>query len=140
MQTHLQSKNIHLKALHGLSYLKYQYDKLSEYLRTNPGMKVLVVAAINVLTYEDTNDDEPYVTHEVKSRRYEVTNSTELQDVINAMAADIEPHIEFNQFHNSGVRVHSVDKTNGSLRSIQPNTGRFFYRTARLDKSKEGMY
>ena len=32
--------NIHLKALRGLSYLKYQYDKLSEHLSTNPGTKI----------------------------------------------------------------------------------------------------
>ena len=32
--------NIRLKALRGLTYLKYQYDKLNAYLRTNPGMKI----------------------------------------------------------------------------------------------------
>ena len=102
--------NIRLKALRGLTYLKYQYDKLNAYLRTNPGMKILVVAAINFLPDDDAYDDEPYVTHDVKRRRYEITNSTELQDVINDMAADIETQIELKQFHKSGLRVHSVDK------------------------------
>ena len=101
--------NIKLKGLKGLSYLKYQYDKLQEYLSRNTGMKILVVASINFLTDED-DDGVPSVTREVRSRRYDIHNPNDLHDALNNMAGDIELIIETRQFHKSNLRVHSIDK------------------------------
>ena len=99
-----------MKGYRGLSYLKYQFDRLNDYLSGAPGMKIIVVANVAFLTDEDADDDPPSVFHDVKSRRYEITNSTQLQDVINKMAADIELQIELKQFHKSGLRIHAIDK------------------------------
>ena len=59
----------------------------------------------------------------LKSRRYEVTNSTELKDVMNDMAADIETQIELKQFNKSGLRVHSVDKLTVHYDRYNPTRG-----------------
>ena len=67
-------------------------------------MAVTVVANVAFLTEEDGDDDEPSVWHEVNSRRYELTNTTQLMDVMNNIAADIQIHIDLKQFHKSGLQ------------------------------------
>ena len=61
-----------------------------------PGMAITVVANVAFLTEEDGDDDEPSVWHEVTSRRYALTNTTQLMDVMNNIAADIQIQISLN--------------------------------------------
>ena len=102
--------DIKLKGFRGLTYLKYEYNRLYEFLQGFPGMAIIVVANVAFLSDEDADDDEPSVIHEVKSRRYELTNTTQLMDVMNNIASDIQKQIELKQFHKSGLRIHSIDK------------------------------
>ena len=85
--------NINLKGYRGLTYLRYEYNRLYDYLNGVPGMAITVLADVAFLTDEDANDDPSNVFHEVKSRRYEITNTTQLMDVLNNMAADIQTQI-----------------------------------------------
>ena len=99
--------NIKLKGLKGLSYLKYQYDKLNNYFMSNPGMKILIHVYVDLLEHGDT---EPSVTRIVQSRRYDINNTDDLKDALNKMAGDIELEIEIKQFHKSNLRVHGINK------------------------------
>ena len=102
--------DIKLKGYRGLTYLKYEYNRLYDFLMGFPGMAITVVANVAFLTEEDGDDDEPSEWREVKSRRYELTNTTQLMDVMNNIAADIQIQIELKQFHKSGLRIHSIDQ------------------------------
>lgn len=102
--------NIKLKGLKGLSHLKYQYEKLNTFLSNNPNMKILI--AVYVI-FEELDDDGEVVGETVKdmrSRRYEVHNSDDLQDTLNNTAADIELQIEQKQLHKSKFRIKGIDK------------------------------
>jgi hypothetical protein len=102
--------NIKLKGLKGLSHLKYQYEKLNTFLSNNPNMKILI--AVYVI-FEQVDDDGEFVGETVKymrSRRYEVHNSDDLQATPNNTAADIELQIEQKQLHKSKFRIKGIDK------------------------------
>ena len=102
--------SIKLKGLKGLSYLKYEYEKLNTFLSRNPNMKILIVVYV---VFEELDEDGAVVGESVKdmrSRRYEVHNSHDLQDTLNSMAADIELQIEQKQLHKSKFRVKGIDK------------------------------
>ena len=73
-------------------------------------MAIIVVAKVAFLTDEDEYGDEPSVLHEVKSRRYELTNTTQLMYVMNNIAGYIQRQIEIKQFHKAGLRIHSIDQ------------------------------
>jgi hypothetical protein len=73
-------------------------------------MVLTVVANVAFLTDDDADDDPPSVWHDLKSRRYEITNITQLMDVLNNLGADIIHQIEFEQFHISGLRIHSNEQ------------------------------
>ena len=81
-----------------------------DYLNGVPGMAMTVLANVAFLTDEDTDDDPPSVWHDVKSRRYEIANTTQLMVVLNNMAADIQQQIKLKQCHKSGLRIHSIEK------------------------------
>ena len=91
--------NVKLKGLKGLSQLKHQYEKLNTFLSNNPNMKILI--AVYVI-FDELEDDGEVVGETVKgmrSRRYEVHNSDDLQDTLNHTVADIEVQIEQEQLH-----------------------------------------
>ena len=83
-------------------------------------MAITVVANVAFLTEEDGDDDEPSEWREVKSRRYELTNTTQLMDVMNNIAADIQIQIELKQFHKSGLRIHSIDQLTAMYTIFNP--------------------
>ena len=90
--------------------MKYQYEKLNTFLSSNPNTKVLI--AVYVI-FEELDDDGEVVGETVKymrSRRYEVHNSDDLQDTLNNTAADIELQIEQKQLHKSKFRIKGIDK------------------------------
>ena len=101
--------DIKLKGYRGLTYLKYEYQRLYDFLIGFLGMAITAVANVAFLTEEDADGDEPSVWHDVRSRRYGITNTTQLMDVMNNIAADIQIQIELKQFHKSGLRIHSID-------------------------------
>ena len=49
--------NINMKGLRGLSYLKYQEDRLKQFLNNNTGMKVLIQVGFKIITPDDDEDD-----------------------------------------------------------------------------------
>ena len=102
--------NIKLKGYKGLSYLKYEYNRFYEFLQDVPGMAITVVARVAFLSDGQADDEAPTSWHDVKSRRYEITNSNQLMDVMNNIAADIQIQIELKQFYESGLRIHSIDQ------------------------------
>ena len=55
--------NINLKYLNGLSYLKYQYEKLNAFLTRNPNMKLLIVVSI---IFEELDDEGEVISEIVK--------------------------------------------------------------------------
>lgn len=86
--------NIKLKGLKGLSYLKHQHEKLNSFLSSNPNMAIVLVVCV---IFEELDDDGEVVGETIKdmrSRRYEVHNSNDLQHTLNNMAAGIELQIE----------------------------------------------
>ena len=88
--------NIKLKGLNGLSYIKYEYERLNKFLATNPCMKILISVFVIVEQYDE--DDYEWVELEerieIRSRRYEVCNTTDLQDTLNNTSADITLQIQ----------------------------------------------
>ena len=80
--------NIKLKGLKGLSYLKYQYDKLNRFLSNHPNMKILIV--VDLILDEDEDEE---VIRQVQSRRYDIYNSDDLKNSLNNMAKDIKLQI-----------------------------------------------
>ena len=59
--TSMTLSNIKLKYLNGLSYLKYQYDKLNYFLVNNPNMKILIVVSLRF----DVLDEDGEIVDEI---------------------------------------------------------------------------
>ena len=74
-----------MKGLRGLSYLKYQEDRLKRFLNKNTGMKILIHV-------DALSKDGDTITF--KPRRYEVLNTDDISDVMTDMAKDIDTQIE----------------------------------------------
>ena len=73
-------------------------------------MKILIVVYV---IFEELDDYGEVVGETVKgmrSRRYEVHNSHDLQDTLNNMAGDIELQIEQKQLHKSKFRVTGIEQ------------------------------
>jgi RNAse (barnase) inhibitor barstar len=70
-------------------------------------MKIIIIVFIDFLENEEIY---PSITHDVRSRRYEINSSDDLKDALNNMAGDIELQIENKQFNKSDLRVHGIDK------------------------------
>ena len=90
-----------MKGLRGLSYLRYQEDRLKQSLTENTGMKILI--HVDALS---TKGD----TITFKSRRYEVLNTDDVADVMNKMAQDIELQIEISQLGKSNIVIEKINK------------------------------
>ena len=110
--------DIKMKGLKGLSYLKYQYDKLHRFLNVHPNMKILIV--VDLILDEGGEID---VIREVQSRRYDIYNSDDLKNSLNNMAKDIELQIETKQFHKSGLVVKGIDSITIQYDRYNPTRG-----------------
>ncbi len=98
--------NIKLKGLKGLSYLKYEYGRFHKYLNDNPGMSLIVVANVAF-----RHQEEPELRyHDVRSRRYNITNVNQLLQIMNSIAQDIQLAIENQQFERSGLYVELINE------------------------------
>ena len=58
--------NIELKALRGLSYLKYQEYRLTQFLNKNTGMKILIQVDIITKSEADIDDEGNHVRKEMQ--------------------------------------------------------------------------
>ena len=110
--------NIKLTGLKGLSYLKYQYNKLNRFLSIHPNMKILIVVDLIL-----DQGDEDEVIRQVQSRRYDIYNSDDLKNSLNNMAKDIEIQIETKQFHKSGLVIRGIDKITIQYDRYNPTRG-----------------
>ena len=128
--------NIKLPGLKGLSYLKYDYDKLNNFLNTNPNMKILINAHVDLL---ENGETEPSVERIVRSRRYDIHNSDDLKDALNKMAGDIELEIEIKQFHKSNLRVHGINQIDVQFDRYNPTRGGSYIKLPEWIASKKGM-
>ena len=98
--------NINLSGFKGLSYLKYQKERLNDYLKKHKSMKVLITVD---LIFEHA-DEEEEVSHTIGSRRYNILNEEDLNNAINNMASDIELLVENKNLKKSGLKVKKVNK------------------------------
>ena len=97
--------NINLNGYRGLSYLKYQKERLTEHLKKEKQMKVLIEVDV---AFNHPEDDE--VRHTIRSRRYNILNEEDLNKAINNMAGDIEEQIENSQLKRSGLTIKKIMK------------------------------
>jgi len=98
--------NISLKGYNGLSYLKYQYNKLLEFLNVNPAMMIIVTVGALFIKKGSFNSfviGGEEVEIAVKSRKYIVHNADELKDSVNNMAQDIITLIDKADLPKSGL-------------------------------------
>ena len=103
--------NLNLSGFKGLSYLKYQKERLNDYLKKHKSMKVSITVDL-VFTYvaEDEDDVDEDRTHTIGSRRYNILNEEELNNAINNMASDIELLVENKNLSKSGLKIKKVSK------------------------------
>jgi hypothetical protein len=92
----------------GLSYLKYQKEKLLEFLKANPGMIVSVNVKMR-LRY-DEGGDEYFVIQDVGSRKYTILNVEDLNDAIKKMPEDIITLVASKQLGKSNLVVDGIDQ------------------------------
>ena len=88
--------DIRLKGLKGLSYLKYQKQRLAEFLNRNPNMKIIVETDLSF-----KNPDNELIQRRLRSRRYNIHNPDELNTVLNNIGHDIETQIEITEYIQS---------------------------------------
>ena len=119
--------NITLKNLKGLSYIKYQYETLRPFLIRSPNMKILIsVYIILEQIIEDENGNleriETFIK-EVRSRRYEIYNTKDLQETLNNASADVELQILNAQFKKSNLKITGIDKIVINYDRFNPTKG-----------------
>ena len=97
--------DIRLKRMKGLSYLKYQKQRLAELLNRNPNMKIIVETDLSF-----KNTAEELIQRRSRSRRYNIHNPDELNSVLNNIGHDIETQIEIAEYIESGLVIVQVAK------------------------------
>ena len=116
--------DIKLKYLNGLNYIKYQYTRLNDFLSEKKGIKIflevdLIVSkevhtALNDLMklndatlLEETDDGIEYFSIKIRSRNYEISNNSDLKDVLKNMGRDITIIVENKQLKRSGLTIEN---------------------------------
>ena len=110
--------DIRLKGMKGLSYLKYQKQRMVEFLNTNPNMKIIVEVDLSL-----KNTDNEEIRRRLRSRRYNVHNPEEINSVLNNIAHDIEVQIEIARFTQSGLVLLQVQSLVRSYDRYNPTHG-----------------
>ena len=110
--------DIRLKGMKGLSYLKYQKQRMVEFLNRNPNMKIIVEVD---LALKNTDNEE--IRRKLRSRRYNVHNPEEINSVLNNIAHDIEVQIEIAEFTQSGLVLLQVGRLVISYDRYNPTRG-----------------
>ena len=101
-----------MKGLRGLSYLKYQEDRLKQFLNINTGLKVLIQVDFKI-THPGDEDDEGNAERQVvkfRSRRFEVLNTDDISDTLIEMADGIEAQIGKSYVSASNIATDKIDK------------------------------
>ena len=98
--------NIRMDGLKGLSYFKYQFEKLNENLKVNKGMKML--SRVYARYYDVVNDVMKVVP--IQSRRYEILNEDDLREALNKIPIDIIVRLDEAQFWMSGLSIEKVEE------------------------------
>ena len=120
--------DIRLKGMKGLSYLKYQKQRMVEFLNRNPNMKIIVEVDLSL---KNTGNEE--IRRRLRSRRYNVHNPEEINSVLNNIAHDIEVQIEIAEFTQSGLVLLQVQILVISYDRYNPTR-------ARLGSKQKGLY
>ena len=110
--------DIRLKGMKGLSYLKYQKQRMVEFLNRNPNMKIIVEVG---LALKNTDNEE--IGRRLRSRRYNVHNPEEINSVLNNIAHDIEVQTEIAEFIQSGLVLLQVQSLVISYDRYNPTRG-----------------
>ena len=84
-----------MKGWKGLPYLKYQEDRLKQFLK-NTGMKVLTQAGFKIVTpaYDEDDDDVERQVVKFRSRKLEELNTGDISYTLIKMAGGIQPQID----------------------------------------------
>ena len=90
-----------MKGLRGLSYLKYQEDRVKQFFNNNTGMKIWIHV-------DALSKDGDTITF--KPRRYEVLNTDDITYVMTKMALDIEIQIENANLIKSNIVVEKINQ------------------------------
>ena len=102
--------NINMKGWKGLSYLKYQEDRLKQFLNNNTGMKVLIEVGFKVGSGDDDADTIERQVIKFRSRRFEILNTDGISDVLIKMADDIQTQIVSSYLSSSGITLDRINK------------------------------
>ena len=97
--------NINLKGYKGLSHLKYQEERLKEFLGRNNNMKIRIDVDAS---FNHPEHEEPQ-TYKIGSRIYTINNPDELKTAIDNMASDIEIKVENSQLKRSGYTINKIE-------------------------------
>ena len=97
--------NIRMDGLKGLSYFKYQFEKLNEYLKVNKGMKIL--SRVHVKFFDVANDEIRVIT--IQSLLHEVLNEEDLREALRRIPIEIHVKLEDAQFWMSGLSAEKVE-------------------------------
>ena len=100
-----------MEGLKGLSYLKYQEDKIKQFLHNKPGMKMLIhVDALS--KYGET--------FTFRTRGYEVLDTDDVTETLSKMAQDIELQIESAPLHRSNIVIEKISKLTNNYDKYNP--------------------
>ena len=105
--------NIKLGGWEGLTYLKYQEDRLKQLLNENTGMKVVTQVGFTIITPAEENDDEGNDVRDViqlRSRRFEVLNTDDTSATLTKMADDIQAQIGNPYLQSSDIVFDKIEK------------------------------
>ena len=132
--------NIKLKGWKGLTYLKYQEDRLKKLLNENTGMKVLIQVDVTIITPDDGEDDEGNHMRQVikfRSRRFEVLNTDDISATITKMADDIQTQIGNSYLSSSGIVLDKIDKITIHYDKYSPTKAGSYIELPKLVSSKK---
>ena len=104
--------NIKLGKWKGLSYLKYQGDRLKQFLNENTCVKVLIQVDFTIITPADKQNDEGNDVREViklRSRRFEVLNTDDISATLIKMAG-IQVQIGSSYLQSSDIVLDKISK------------------------------
>ena len=125
--------NIKVKGIKALQYLKYQEQRLKEYLNKHKGMKI-ILETFGTFKSKKTNED---VRHSIRSRRYEITNAEEIVNVLSQMATDIEIQTDKMKLSESGLVIKQFDKIKFSYDKHNPTRGGSFIELPKWVQTKK---
>ena len=117
----IQIRNIKLKGLSGLSYIKYQHLQIKDYLQKLSGLKILV--DVEFETVKDPQDDSSFDSFHIRSRVHTVLTVSELQNTLQKLIDDITIDIENKALRGSGFTILGINNIVVHLNKYNPTRG-----------------